>query len=433
MRLSAYMIGRFRVAERDKRSLEYDRCSHDPREMAALQLGKLNVCWRAIAKNVPFYRNLAISGKAPREFSGWDEYLERMPVITRSTAKLNLAAMTDGSRKAEFFRLTGGSTSQPIGLPAWDSEITVLHPDIWLGRSWYGIEPYDPMFLLWGHSHLLGSGFNGAVNARLRRIKDHLLGYTRFSAYDISDEALRKAGEILAKSKSRYMIGYSYALDRFVRANVDRDFTKLHLKAVIGAAEAFPFPDTVKLLEKRLCPKIGMEYGSVETALVGHTHPDGGYRVFWQNYFVEATEKSPSGGYVVRVTSLYPRCFPLVRYQLGDELVTDSPGVGIASFSRVMGRCNDYISMPDGALLHSEVISHCVRSSSTITGYQFVKEGANLELRLTAATTITKTVLDDIRDKMRIIHPWLASADIRQVKELERTIAGKTRMIIQHD
>ena len=47
-----------------------------------------------------------------------------------------------------------------------------------------------------------------------------------------------------------------------------------------------------------------MEYGAVEAGLGAHTHPSGDYPVFWRSHIL---------------TSLYPRAFPLARYEIGSE------------------------------------------------------------------------------------------------------------------
>ena len=91
-------------------------------------------------------------------------------------------------------RTTGGSTSEPIQLAAWKSELDYANADVWLARSWFGIDPGDKLFLIWGHSHQLGRGIPGKVNAIRREMKDVVLGYHRASAYDLSEKAMRRAG-----------------------------------------------------------------------------------------------------------------------------------------------------------------------------------------------------------------------------------------------
>lgn len=393
------------------------------------QLARWNQEWARIRAHVPWYRRLAAEQGWPGEFESWEQVIETLPAQNRSFVQSHTPQLTSDERPAEFRRMTGGSTAQPVQLPAWNSELEPAECDVWHARSWYGVTPGSRLFLLWGHSHLLGQGWKGRWNGWKREWKDKVAGYCRFSAYDLSDDALRRAGDALLAFRPEYVIGYSVALDRFARVNEDRAaaFHRLGLRAVIAAAEAFPFADSEARLSQLLGCRVGMEYGSVETNLVGHTHPEGGYRVFWQSYFVEAPPDGP-----VRVTSLKPRAFPLVRYELGDvlELGEERNAHGIERFTRVRGRCHDAVALPDGRTVHSEVFTHVLRDLPGIEGYQVAGGGAAIELRLRAARGLAEYE-PVLRERLGRVDPALARIRIRQVGELERTLAGKTPMILR--
>src|SRR4029453_6081329 len=133
---------------------------------------------------------------------------------------------------------------------------------------------------LWGHSHLLGTGLSGRLRRSKVVVSDRLLGYLRFSAYDLRPEKLRKAGAALVAHRPDFVIGYSVALDLFGRANTDRgpDLRSLGLRAVIGTAESFPSPDSRSRLEDLFGCPVTMEYGSVETGPCGAGATRGGLR-----------------------------------------------------------------------------------------------------------------------------------------------------------
>jgi phenylacetate-coenzyme A ligase PaaK-like adenylate-forming protein len=331
--------------------------------------------------------------------------------------------------------MTGGSTSQPVQIPAWRSEFAATAPDVWVGRGWYGIAPDARLFLLWGHSHLLGTGMRGRLNGLRRTLNDRLLGYRRFSAYDLRAEALRRAGDALLRFAARYVVGYSVALDGFAHANRDRagDFSRLGLAAVIGTAEAFPGEESSGLIAEVFGAPVAMEYGAVETGVVAHTHPEGGYRVFWGSYLLEG-ERSESGRHVVRVTSLYPRCLPLVRYELGDEIELEASAtdhaVGITRFRKVVGRCNDYVPLADGSRIHSEAFSHAVRPCAEVRAFQVVHGSRGIRILFTAASPLGENREVEIRSRLQRIHPELENVQFIEVEELPQTLAGKTRMVV---
>jgi phenylacetate-coenzyme A ligase PaaK-like adenylate-forming protein len=360
-----------------------------------------------------------------------------MPVTTRGLLQHQATNIARDSARTDFIRMTGGTTAQPVQLPAWNRELDHTQLDIWLGRSWYGIRPSSRLFLIWGHSHLLGSGVRGWLRARRREIEDRMLGYHRWSAYDLREEAMQRAGDRLLRFRPEYVMGYSVALDRFARCNASRrdEFAALGVRLVIAAAESFPAPDSREQLQELFRCPVAMEYGSAETNLMAHTHPEGGYRTFWRSYFMEAI---PSAGEEqtgkVLVTSLYPRCVPLIRYEIGDEILLE-PGqhvaVGLSRFRAVAGRCNDYVELPDGALIHSEAFTHAVRSSPEVKGYQVVQEPVGISIRILSTEPLSGPGRRGVLNKLGSIDGQLSNVKLVPVERLETTIAGKTPMILK--
>src|SRR5699024_2120067 len=102
-------------------------------------------------------------------------------------------------------------------------------PSLWYARNFYKIRRSDRMFRLWGHSHTLGSGLSKYKKMLAFKIGLPLIGYKRFSAYDLSDAKLRKAGSEIINFKPHYIIGYSKALYMLGKVNADRkkEFHKL--------------------------------------------------------------------------------------------------------------------------------------------------------------------------------------------------------------
>jgi hypothetical protein len=54
----------------------------------------------------------------------------------------------------------------------------------------------------------------------------------------------------------------------------------LGLRPVVGTAESFLAPESADLIEGLFGCPVGMEYRAVETGVLAHTHPDGGFRFF---------------------------------------------------------------------------------------------------------------------------------------------------------
>jgi len=165
---------------------------------------------------------------------------------------------------------------------------------------------------------------------------------------------------------------------------------------------------------------------------MAHETPEGGYRVFWRSYLLEALP-SPAGRRIA-VTSLYPRKFPLVRYDIGDEV--ELPGAvgevaGLAEFPRVIGRCNDAVILHDGSVIHSEVFTHAVRACPEVAAYQVVQTGDDLEIRYLSSARLTEERVQEILSRLAKVHPRLAHVSLERVEVLQRSIAGKTPMVVR--
>ena len=431
MNVARRILAAKRRKARDELVRAYSEAPDDISEQHLCQLHLFNEVWDQIRRTVPFYSDLVDNKKAPTKFESWDEYITCIPAMSRRVVQKKLSVLIDRIYRPDFFRKTGGTTAEPVQLPAWKSELLHTDPDLWLGRSWYRINPEDSAFLIWGHSHLLGNGLRGRMNRHLRALKDMIRGTVRISAYDLSDNAMKIAANAFLRAKPDYIVGYSVALDRFARVNCEKDLSGAgRVKAVIGTAEAFPAVDTEQLLSHLFKAPIAMEYGSVETGALAHTRPQGDFLVYWKSYFIEALERGPRQGYVVRVTSLYPRCFPLLRYELGDEIEIDKPCFGVTSFRRVLGRCNDFVRLHDGSSVHSELITHCVRDFPAIINYQMVVDGQEIKLNVRLRGNLSEIDKKRIVETLSKINPVFQKTVVVNVDTLDQTIAGKTPMIL---
>lgn len=409
----------------------------DPELVAQIQLKKLNRIWCEAHQKIPFYIDLKDRIALPDQFASLDEYCDKMPILEKSTIKNYQNFFFFPEPKPNLYRITGGSTSNPIQIPAWKSEYKFTTPDTWVGRSWYGISPADRVFLYWGHSHLLGSGLRGKVNALSRKIKDRIQNYHRYSCYDLSDQSVEKAGLKILEVRPQYIIGYSYALDRLARVNrkLSENFKSLGIKAVIATAESLPFEDSASVLEEIFSAPLAMEYGAVETNVIAHAHPEGGYHVFWKNYFLEF-DSAFSNTQEVIVSSLYDRCTPLFRYKIGDILLTEnyrhlSGSRSLLSFDKVIGRSNVLITMPSGRQLHSEAVSHAVRSIKDVVAYQFECLKECVKLNLVTRKSLDRSEVEEIYEKARKIDPEFSeSLKVCFVDSIERSISGKTPTVV---
>mgnify|MGYP002762658763 CR=1 FL=1 len=415
----------------------YDR-DWSPAEIRAWQLDQFNEQWQIIQQNVPYFARLARERSLPERFDSWMQFREELPVVNRDTVQEHGDALANTTSSPDFRRVTGGSTGEPVQIPAWSSEQKYEQRDYWYARDWYGITPADRLFLLWGHSHAFGEGIAGWWKKRKRQLKDWLLGYHRFSAYDMSQEALKAAGEALVEMEPDYVLGYSTALDKWARAtqNRRRDYHALNLKAVIATAESYPRADSPGVIEETFGAPVVMEYGTVETGPIAYQAPQEDFQIFWRDYKIEGEKTDlADGAYEIFVTSLYPRCFPLIRYRIGD-LVRENPSSPRfdQTLSSILGRCNDYIELEGGRRIHSEAITHAVKDIPAVRAYQVHQRvdgsitmyyvGENQE-------GLEERAREMITQRFAEVDPELQKIELERVSALEQTPAGKQKRVVR--
>lgn len=413
----------------------YDR-TWTAAEIRAEQLRRFNERWQSIARIVPYYRELREQRNLPLRFESLEEFCQLLPVLDRVTIRQHQARMIDPTRPVETYRITGGSTSEPVHLPCWFSEASYGTANFWYARKWYGIQPADRLFLIWGHSHLLGSGLKGRINAVKRQVKDRLLGYYRYSGYDLTEAGLRSAARAMLKFRPAYVVAYAVALDRFVRVNADlrQRFAELRLKAAIASAESFPEPDSGRRVGEVLgCPVV-MEYGAVEAGPIAYQKSDGRYAIFWRDHLIEGVASSVTpGAYEIYLTSLYPRCFPLIRYSLGDLISEDPNRADFAQrFETMMGRVSDILVLPGNTVVHSVALAHTIKDVAVVSGFQAVQHAdGSLTMRYMASRELEPEEIAAVRRRLNIIHADRAGVKFQRVSSLEQTRAGKTRLIVR--
>jgi len=135
----------------------YKGCS-TPAEIRSWQLEQFNQQWQTIREEVPFYRRVGGERELPEQFSSWQQVKELLPPMTRKMVQTHGYELANQSKKPDFQRITGGSTAEPIQLPAWNSEREFCSKDMWYARSWYDVVPSDKLFLIWGTPSSLGAG-----------------------------------------------------------------------------------------------------------------------------------------------------------------------------------------------------------------------------------------------------------------------------------
>jgi phenylacetate-coenzyme A ligase PaaK-like adenylate-forming protein len=407
----------------------------DDERTAEVQLGRLREVWADCVKDVPYYGGLVERGEAPAEIRTWEEF-RGIPELNRTILQERREEFTRRSGGPDLVRMTSGSTGNPVRFGVWNREdrvLRLLKLTLWL-RAGYG--PGDRLFLIWGHGHLLGTGWKRHINHAKRKLKDLLLGYRRVDAYRLGPEEHRRIADQLLRFRPAGVIAYASALDSFVRVNAGRfaEFRALGVRFVMPCAEPPPKADSLALLREAFgCPVV-QEFGGVDFGQVASKFGEEPFRVFPDQNILEGVPSGEAeGGDAAVVTALYPRYLPLIRYRVGDliEGSERDPHGHVRSFEVLKGRINDMIRLASGVEVHSVAVFHCINQEATVLNIQMVLEDSGPRLRLaTESGTIGMDVESRVRGRLAQISPELGGVVIDAVKDVETTRAGKRRWFV---
>jgi phenylacetate-coenzyme A ligase PaaK-like adenylate-forming protein len=403
-------------------------------EIPDRQMESLRRIWSDAVNDIPYYASLVADGRAPGTITAWDE-LRDIPVLDRPILQQHPELFVRKSAAPDGYTRTAGSTGDPIRIGMNQAErdlMRVVKLSAWqdLGYT-YGAR----LFLIWGHSHLLGTGWRGRLNHLKRRAADAMLGYRRVDAYRLNPETCARYAEELLQFRPIGVIGYGAALDLFARyAGAYRDRLRgLGVRFVLSTAEAPPRPDTIARVEDLFnCPGVEV-FGGADFGLVAFRRDRAGFDVYHDLNYVEALPNEiDEGAAAALVTSLYPRYLPLIRYRVGDALTEPHrlPNGHVRTFAAVAGRVNDVIFLDGRDAIHSVAIFHCIHQEPSVHAIQMVLDDQGIEVLLVADAGDRAAMEARIRARMTQVHPRLADARFTYVTDLQTNLAGKRRWFV---
>ena len=399
------------------------------------QLDSVSRLWADAVADIPYYAGLVDCGVVPAKLRTWGDF-STIPILTRQILQDRAAEFVRNSGPPDGYTMTAGSTGTPLRL-GMNQQCRDLMRIVKL-TAWmeFGYTPAERLFLIWGHSHLLGTGWKGKINHWKRKLADAVIGYERVDAYLLNHEACLDYAERLIRCRPCGVIGYASALGMFARHTSQfRDqFRALGVRFILATAEPMPTSDTQEVLEDLFgCPVV-QEYGGAEFGQVAFKIGAKPFDVYSDLVYLESSgikdENSP--GEVSLVTTLYPRYVPLFRYQLGDALIgmARMEHGHVKSFDAVAGRLNVVIRFGDGNCVHSVAIFHCIHQESSVHSIQMVLKDDGLEILLAGTSGGDASVDRRIRKRLTQVYPPLGNARLTHVEDILTNRSGKRRWFV---
>ena len=305
------------------------------KEIKEIQISNFNKVWSYSHNNIFFYKNWKKKHRLPSEIKSFGE-LDNFPILSKKDLIISKKTIVKQFKNYNYIS-TGGSTGEPTKFPIKKKDSYRNYADSYMARSWWGVNPLDNMVLLWGHSHLFGTGIKGQINHKLRLLKDILIKTKRLNAYDISPETIKKYYKKICKIKPEVIIGYTSCIFKLARFMLDNNLEgslSHNLKAVIPTAETITENDLL-VIQKAFLRPVVVEYGMAETGVIGYSFRETwNIKVFWDSFLARKLENNR-----LIISHLYKRTFPLINYQTDDCIIPKlEEDKTLFSFSKVTGR-----------------------------------------------------------------------------------------------
>jgi phenylacetate-coenzyme A ligase PaaK-like adenylate-forming protein len=403
--------------------------SHDDADMiSAIQVQKFNALWARSCQTFDIYRRLKTEFSLPERIDKIDD-VKNFPLLTKQAlqgAQGRIIAEAGVYRTAS----TGGATGTPLVFPVDKRNSYRALRNAAVGRAFHSVELGDPIFLLWGHHHLFGSGWKGRVRHAKRKAADWLNNMQRASAYDLSDKALANISAQLGASDARAVIGYSAAIRRLARGVLNGEAaicTTSERTKWILTSEMILDTDAA-LIDQAFNGDTVCEYGLSEFGPVAYSRRNLQEIVpFWWSFYIYLDNANR-----IVVTDLESSAFPFINYLTGDlALPHDKEGL----LSKVTGRENDLVTlwMTSGRkiLVHSEFFTH-VCTQPEILAFQILQKHDAVNIKLRVREGSQPRAANAIRSNLLLEYEKLDLSRVEVTFDYERvtTISGKEKFVI---
>lgn len=324
----------------------------------------------------------------------------------------------------------------PSRFPTTPAEKDIEYANTYLGKSWWGIEPFDQVIQLWGHSHLFGTGWRGKLKEWRRRLYDLVINTRRLNAYNMSADRIPPYAEEIAQRSPEVLIGYTSAVFKVAQYAKMHNLSlrNLRLKGVIVTAETATGAD-IRMIKEVFGVPLIIEYGMAETGVIAYSR-DATEKcaVLWDSFLCHEY-----GGELV-VSTIYDRCFPLINYRTGDVLASPvSVNGSVLGFANIKGRAQESLTLfaenhRDLYLVSGILIVHIVKACPGIYSVTSVQltDGV-IRILISAVSNVNVREIEDyvystLSDEFGLIARDALS--ITRVETTSSSVSGKHLAII---
>lgn len=406
-------------------------------EIQALQIRRLRDFLVRIGKDVPYYRDLfGASGFNPGELTSTRD-LERLPLTGKAEIRANMERLKAvNAGPLERFS-TGGSSGEPLVFYRGRERVSHDVAAKWRATRWWGVDIGDPEIVIWGSPIELGS------QDRIRLLRDRLLRTELLSAFEMSEENLRRFTERIRAFRPRMLFGYPSSMALLAEYASSHGFRMddLGIRVVFVTSECL-YDHQREVIERVFGAPVANGYGGRDAGFIAHQCPEGAMHITAEDIVVEIVDDNgdvvPEGerGEIV-ITHLCTGDFPFVRYPTGDvgSLSGDACpcGRGLPLLQQIEGRSTDFIRAADGTVIHGLALIYVLRELPEVDEFKIIQESVDkITVQLVSLTNDSAALEQLVTEqfRQRLGDSLVVSFD--HVDKIPAEASGKFRYVVSH-
>jgi phenylacetate-CoA ligase len=379
---------------------------------------------------VPYYRQLMDqAGVKPNDIRCPAD-LSKIPITTKAMLRAGYPHRTTrdtGQRTYESH--TSGSTGENFAVLEDAATRGSYLSSFLLSLQWAGWEI--------GERHLQ-TGMTLTRNLP-RRLKDRLLRCHYVSAFDLDDNHIDRALDIVEQKRIEHLWGYAASLYFFAKRALERGWNRRLRSAVTWGDNLYPhYRETIeRAFQVRVLDTYGIGEGTQVSAQCGQ----GGYHIHTLDVVVEYVDDRgnpvpPDQAGNLILTRLHPGPMPLIRYQVGDVGISGDQapcpcGRGFDRMQAILGRDTDVVLTPSGNRLIVEFFNGIIDDVPEVDSFQVIQERLDcISVRVVPRAGFTDQTKAGLVSAMKQNGAADLEIHVQCVDEIRLTPGGKRRYVI---
>lgn len=405
--------GRYDLGMRDK-----DLFVHppEPEEIARQQIERFNRVW-SYALTLPFYQKMAAEHRLPAVISHLDQFND-WPILTKNHIRAEADLVWQGMDRTQAY-VTSGSTSEPCSFPAGPDDFDPWYSAMWSYRAAAGLDPFDSFGTFDVPHH--GPATNRwtlFTSLVIRHAKDILNNSWMFESLPTNTKDLDRQLARIASMRPKFLVGRTNALMRLARRA-----SRTGVLRAAGYAPRYTIltseiisSESIRVVTEGFGGAVLSEYGSTEFGIIAASPPEATWpmRTVWHSCLLRVGSDSSA-----LVTSLGHRAFPLINYQIGDEITPEltGPGGTVLELGPVKGRLGDFIQLPDRSgttnSYEAEGLALSVVQVPDVHGVQLVQHEDSVTVLVVAPSVERGDYLQFVSKSLNAAFPEVRRGSIR--------------------